>query len=134
MSYKAVLRMPATAEALRNFYSWLEEAAQAGAVPPAILSRMHVAAEEAVSNVVHHGAPPEITITLHVNSEAAELTVEDTGAPFDPTTAPTPERGHNLAEITAGGWGIGLLRRFCPDVRYVRNGDANRLMLRYPLG
>jgi len=124
--------MPATADALLGLYAWLEEAGLAAGVPPQILSRMHVAAEEAVSNAVRHGGGAEVTITLAMSSSAAELIIEDTGAPFDPTTAPLPEHSRDLAELTPGGWGIGLLRRFCPDVRYRRSEDTNQLTLRYP--
>ena len=138
MRADAVLRLPATAEALRELYPWLEDTGLAAGIPPAVLSRMHVAAEEAVSNAVRHGIPPgaaaEIILTLRVADAAAELILEDPGIPFDPAAAPLPERSRDLAEITPGGWGLGLLRRFCPQISYSRVGDANRLTLRYPIG
>jgi len=133
MTGPAILRVPATAEALRGFYAWLEDAATSTGVPRQILSRMHVAAEEAVSNAVRHSGGPEITIILNMTQSAAALIIEDNGAAFDPTTAPLPEPGRDLAEIVPGGWGIGLMRRFCPDVRYDRIGNINQLTLNYPI-
>lgn len=135
--FTATLSLPASLGALGRLYPWLEQAARDARVPPAITSRMHVAAEEAATNAVRHGVPPGsdavITLTLIREEALVRLVLEDPGMAFDPLDAGLPEHEHSLAAVTPGGWGLNLIRKFCPRPGYQRLDGVNRLTLAYPI-
>lgn len=124
-------------EDLGRLYPWLDEAAAEADVPAALRPRMHVALEEAVANVAMHGFPEgevgRITVRLQMQPDAALLIVEDDGAAFDPTTAELGERPKSLAEATPGGWGLDLIRHYCPAAAYERRGNSNHLTMSFPI-
>jgi serine/threonine-protein kinase RsbW len=132
-----ILRMGITAADLARLYPWLDSVTAARGVPNAVVSRMHVALEEAVMNVAMHAYAPgeqgEITISLFISSETVLFVVEDTGPPFDPTTAQPRAPASSLKEIEVGGLGLGLLRHYCSDIDYQRTDGRNRLALRFSL-
>lgn len=121
---EAVLLLGADIAGLGRLYPWLEE--QAAGLPDTLRHAMHVALEEAVVNVAMHGAPTAIRVRLALEATAAVLVVEDDGPAFDPVAAPGagPREG-------PGGAGLKLLRHFCRDMGYVRDGGMNRLTLRF---
>ncbi len=132
-----VLRLTSTVEDLGRLYPWLDQAAVEGAVPPDLLPGMHVALEEAVTNAALHGYPAgvvgQITVRLRVEPSATSLVVEDEGVAFDPTAAPVSRRrAESLSDETPGGWGLGLIQRFCPAISYERRGEINHLTMRFP--
>ncbi len=133
----AALLLTPVVEDLGRLYPWLDEAAAEAGVPARLLPRMHVALEEAVANVAFHGFGPDATgqiaVRLSMDEAAVRLVIEDNGAAFDPTTAALSARPTSLAEATPGGWGLGLIRRFCPDAAYERRGQINQLTLSFPL-
>ncbi|HKT52975.1 MAG TPA: ATP-binding protein [Caulobacteraceae bacterium] len=135
---EAVLELSSTLEDLGRLYPWLDEAATAADVPAALRPRMHVALEEAAANIAMHAYPAgetgPITVRLQMRPDAALLVVEDNGAAFDPTTADLGERPKSLAEATPGGWGLDLIRHFCPAATYERRGESNRLTMSFPIG
>ncbi len=128
-----VLAISASLQELTRLYPWLDEAAQPDALPQKLLHFLHVTLEEAVVNVAMHAFPPgevgSVTIEYVSDAEAVSLMVKDFGAPFDPTAEPA---GGKTPEI--GGKGLILLRHFCPDVSYRRDGEENQLLLRFPRG
>lgn len=134
---EAVLRLSSAMEDLGRLYPWLDEAAAEADVPAALRPGMHVALEEAVANVAMHGFPDgevgRITVRLRIEPKAAVLVVEDNGAAFDPTTAELGERPKTLAEAEPGGWGLDLIRHFCPAAAYERRGGENRLTMTFPI-
>ena len=99
---------------------------------------MHVALEEAAVNAALHGFAPDVTgeITVRLRREpgAAVLSVEDNGVAFDPIAASVRARADSLDDEIPGGWGLGLIRHFCPAVTYERRAEANHLTLRFPIG
>lgn len=130
------LRIVGAVEALDRIYPWLDETA-GGEIPETLLSRMHVVLEEAVANVALHGfapdAPGHITLRLRVEKGQVRLIIEDDGAPFDPTTAEIRPMATSLAEVIPGGWGLGLIRKFCPAATYERRNGLNYLTLPFPM-
>jgi anti-sigma regulatory factor (Ser/Thr protein kinase) len=66
---------------------------------------------------------------VSIGPETILLEVEDAGAAFDPASAPLPRRADSLANAVPGGWGIGLIRRFCPSLTYERRDGVNRLTM-----
>ena len=128
---EAVLRIGAELAGLSRLYPWLE--AEIGLLPQAIRHAMHVALEEAVTNVALHAFPTgeggAITIQLHLSAGVAVLVVEDAGRPFDQASAPAAKP--SASSDVPGGHGLALLRHYCRDASYQRIGDENRLTLRF---
>jgi len=120
-----------------GLYAWLDESLPLGAAPDDVLARMHVALEEAVVNAVLHGFPAgvvgEITVRVSLADDTARLTVEDNGKAFDPTAAASPPRPRSLSEAVPGGWGLELIRQFCPTATYERKNATNRLTMSFGL-
>jgi anti-sigma regulatory factor (Ser/Thr protein kinase) len=127
------LRLPARLGDLGQVYPWLDSVA--GDVDPDLLSRMHVVLEEAAVNAAMHGFPAGadgwIVLRIRRGGDVLELTIEDDGAAFDPTIAALPPTPLTLADAAIGGWGLRLLRKFCPDAVYQRLDGWNRLTLRF---
>lgn len=128
----AVLHLVPDRADLARLYPWLDEAVAGAPIGETLLARMHVAVEEAVVNVALHGRPSFITVNLAIEPHATRIDIEDDGIPFDPTT-PAPPAAPASDETAVGGWGLGLIRRFCPEISYVRDNAHNRLSLRFPL-
>ena len=123
---------------LGRVYPWLEDAAADKPLPEGLLTRMHVALEEAVANIAMHGFDPgrlgQITLRLHEIPGALVIEIDDNGAPFDPTAAPKRIDAGNLAEVRIGGRGLTLIRGCCEDVRYERRDAMNHLTMRFSAG
>ena len=128
-----MLTISTAAEDLARVYDWLDHWGHTRDLPKRMLHAMHVALEETVMNAAIHGFPPghrgEITILPLLSEAAAELVIEDTGRAFDPTRAAPAQSSPGALS----GRGLTLLRHFCPDIRYERAGERNRLTLRFPL-
>ncbi len=132
-----VLHLRTDTADLARLHPWLDSAAAARDLPPAMLHGMHVAIEEAVANVALHAFGPDqsgdIAVRLCAAPDAAALVVEDGGRPFDPVTAPVPARPARLQDARPGGLGLTLLRHYCRDISYERIDGRNHLTLRFPL-
>lgn len=91
--------------------------------------------EEAVVNIIMHngkeGDRLEIAVELARERGAVTASVVDNGREFDPTRVAPPAPAASLTEAKVGDLGIHLIRSFASEMRYQRNGDRNRLMLRF---
>lgn len=59
--------------------------------------------------------------------------VEDDGAPFDPLSTPCTDIERRVTGGEVGGLGIHIVRNLMSEVRYVRIGGRNRLILKKSL-
>lgn len=132
----AVLHISTTDADLARLYPWLDDAAKADALPPKLLQQMHVALDEAVSNIVLHafsaGEEERLRVEYVPGGADVALVVSDSGKPFNPIEAPALPRGENLETLSAGGKGLILLRHFCKDISYRWAQGRNYLTLRFP--
>jgi anti-sigma regulatory factor (Ser/Thr protein kinase) len=91
--------------------------------------------EEAVVNIIMHngrdGDRLEIAVELARECGAVTASVVDNGREFDPTRVAPPTRPASLKDAKVGDLGIHLIRSFASEMRYQRDGDRNRLMLRF---
>jgi anti-sigma regulatory factor (Ser/Thr protein kinase) len=131
-----VLRLDsAKAGDLAQLHPWFDK--QVRDLPHAMHHGMRVALEEAVMNIAMHAFPPEspgeITVRLRTSPVCAALLVEDSGRAFDPSAVPAREPPATLHHAEPGGLGLTLLHHYCHDITYERDGERNRLMLRFPL-
>lgn len=112
----------------------LDRLARAGGLEPGILADMQVALDEILTNIVHNGLadglPHRIEVSLSIEPRSVVAEVEDDCAPFDPLSVPAPDLRSSLAERRVGGLGVHFVRNLMDDVRYLRVGARNRLVLR----
>jgi anti-sigma regulatory factor (Ser/Thr protein kinase) len=99
-----------------------------------VIHDLCVAFDEALSNVVKYGyrddARHEISVRLAIAGTHVVAEIEDDGVPFDPLSAPPPRLEGGIDERPIGGLGIYLLRQLMDEVRYVRRGNRNVLVMK----
>ena len=111
---------------------YLEEFLEKTEVPMMEATRIQLAVEEAVTNVVTHGyddSGGDVSIRLESSPAQIAITIIDAGAAFDPTTMPPPDVTADLDHRKIGGLGVHLIRSVMDEVRYARERDQNRLTL-----
>ncbi len=118
---------------------WVEALAGRYAIPPRTVFAIDLCLEEALSNIVRHGykgdESKEITVAFHQSAEGGLVFVIEDEAPFfrpfDPAEpAPAPS-SDPLEEITPGGQGIRLIRKFADSVEWEPLENGNRLTLAF---
>jgi anti-sigma regulatory factor (Ser/Thr protein kinase) len=119
--------IPAALNALER---WLAEAG----VAAADLTDWRLLAEEALTNIVCHGAVPADDPTIELEcvrgGDGVELRVEDGGRPFNPCAAQPPDLGAPVEERCGGGLGIHLMQALADELAYDYRDGRNRLTLR----
>ena len=89
--------------------------------------------EEALSNVVRHGAlsgvRSHITLEVNVSGGEAQIVVKDNALPFDPLAHPAPQLDVSLTQRRGGGLGIHLIRHLTDNVSYHRINGKNCLRM-----
>ncbi|MFZ2006645.1 MAG: ATP-binding protein [Stellaceae bacterium] len=112
---------------------WVEACCRECRVKGETPSKLALALEEAVANVINHAfagiAAPRITVELTIDDDRVAAEIIDNGRPFNPTAAPEPDCAAPLESRDVGGLGIHLIRRMMDHVDYRRMGDENRLRL-----
>jgi anti-sigma regulatory factor (Ser/Thr protein kinase) len=120
---------------------WVESLAAEHGLPSELGFAVNLCLEEALSNVIRHGyrGEPDHAIAIHCSirrpaAGAGELAfaIEDQAPHFNPleaeqaAEAPIPL---TLDDVTPGGQGIRLLRKFAGSLAYEPLPDGNRLIL-----
>lgn len=116
---------------LGRLAAFVEDYARRVRLPPKATFAIELCLEEAVTNVIRHGAAEgrasSIVATLQREPDAVTLCIEDDGAPFDPTLVEPYVPPASLEEAKIGGLGLHLMREFSTYMRYERSADRNRL-------
>ncbi len=112
--------------------AWLDTFAAEADVPGEVTSRLHVALDEILSNVINHAGRRGGRILLHVRrcAQDVELTVVDDGLMFDPRRFEPLPVGVRVAEQRVGGAGLLFVRTLMDDVDYTHRNGQNRLVVR----
>lgn len=99
----------------------------------ALASKMRLAVEEAVVNVMEYAYPigeeGEIEVCMTTDGECLTVVVTDAGTPFDPTLKEGVDISLSAEERQIGGLGIHLLRALMDDVHYEYLNGRNILTL-----
>ena len=94
---------------------------------------IHLAMEEAVSNVIMYAYPQDeehtLTITVRQVENRLVFKIVDSGKEFDPTKQPEADITLSLEERPIGGLGIFLIRRIMQMVEYHRVNGENILTM-----
>lgn len=112
--------------------AWMEEIAQQSKWSDALIFRLRLCLEEAISNLIRHGrgaSAGDIFLSLADQDEQVTASIEDESDAFDPTQHPPPELPTTIASAKSGGFGIRLMRRYATQISYERVGARNCLVL-----
>ena len=100
---------------------------------PALASRINLALEEAVCNVIMYASPEGTAGTLDLDAvrdgNRLRFTLVDRGKAFDPTAAPEANLEAPLEERLVGGLGIHLVRSIMDSISYSRLDGKNVLTM-----
>jgi len=124
--------VPATIDAIEEVALYVEECLEQAEVPLMEATRIQLAVEEAVTNVVTHGYETtggQVSIRCVSSPELVTITITDTGPAFDPTKIPPADITADLDHRNIGGLGVHLIKSVMDEVLYNREMDANQLTL-----
>ena len=96
-------------------------------------TRINLALEEAVTNVIMYAYPPETAGRMDLEAVREEgglkFTLTDSGKAFDPTAAPEADLSASVENRPVGGLGIHLVRTIMDRVSYRREDGKNVLTM-----
>ena len=97
---------------------------------------MDLCLEEALSNIIRHGyaeAPGHTILIRHTILQKGYFTliVEDEAPPFNPLLIRDLPSPRSLDEVSNGGQGINLLKRFSDAISYELSPTGNRLTISF---
>ena len=116
---------------LRRMSAWWREWAASADPGAKILERGELCLNEAVGNVIQHGAARAITVALDAEADAVRMTIADDGGPFDPLAHPKADLARTLDEAQPGGLGLHILRTSADVVDYRRLDGWNTVTLTF---
>ncbi len=131
---EATLCLPAELDHLPAFLEHVRRMAELAGVADAQITRLELAVEEALVNVVSYayaGRTPAGTVQCRAAVQPEGLLVEiaDEGPPFDPLAQPDPDTTLALEQRQPGGLGILLIKGLASEVAYHREEDRNVLRI-----
>jgi anti-sigma regulatory factor (Ser/Thr protein kinase) len=135
---RSSLDIPYSEAALAGVGPFVEQFAAGAGLRAQVSYALQLCLEEATANAVRHGAPagggslPPVLLELRAEAGRVVATIRDHGLAFDPLRAPAPVSPATVADAVPGGLGIHLMRQFCRDIAYEREGDTNLLTLSFP--
>jgi serine/threonine-protein kinase RsbW len=124
--------------------AWVESLAAEHDFSPELRFAINLCLEEALSNLIRHGYGGETdqAIAIHCSIRRAAtgageiaFVIEDHAPHFNPLEAAPAETAasQTLDELTPGGQGIRLLRRFAGSLQYEPLPDGNRLTIGFSI-
>jgi serine/threonine-protein kinase RsbW len=130
---EAKFRIDADVNQLKDARRFVEETAARFQVAPEAISKLVLAVDELVTNIIVHGyegQPGSIEIELRSIGADLQIRLIDQSPPFDPTRVPDPDTTLPLEERPLGGMGIYLARKIMDRMTYrADTGRGNELTL-----
>jgi anti-sigma regulatory factor (Ser/Thr protein kinase) len=122
-------------------WPWVDALALQYAISDQTKFAVSLCLEEALSNIIRHGhsCMPNhpITVDCAPNGESwLMFIVEDSAPPFAPSESLTPNPAAapaSIEDVTPGGQGIILMRRFADTLAWERLPNGNRLTLGFQI-
>jgi anti-sigma regulatory factor (Ser/Thr protein kinase) len=131
------LSYPNSPAALEKLEDDLAQFGQSSTLDARTLTALHLALDEALSNIIGHAFPEggehAIAVELEPDRSGVTATIRDDGRPFDPIregSAARPGSNGAGAEGHAPGMGMYLMRTLMDELHYVREDGHNVLRLR----
>ena len=118
---------------ISRLVSFLEEIGQKLDLSVETSFNIHLALEEAITNVIMYAYPKdeehELELTVYRSENELIFEIKDEGEEFDPTLHPEADTTLSLEDRPVGGLGIFLIRRIMQRVEYRREDGKNILTL-----
>lgn len=118
---------------LERMSDWLFEVAQRHDFSQRLTFHLELVLAEAVTNIIQNAFADhethEISLWIRLENDLVLIEIRDEGLFFDPLQYPEAELPQSLAEATEGGLGIHLMRSYCRECVYQREGEENVLTL-----
>lgn len=125
------LEFPCVLESLDEVAAFIRQACRSvdpPGMPDKLFRDIDLAASEAVTNAIRHGARFEgdlLSVTVEISDRLFSLQVVDHGPGFDLAAVAEPD----LDQPAEGGYGIYIIRSLMDEVSYRRGPDANTLVM-----
>lgn len=112
---------------------FMEQVSEQAGFDAATSTKLNIAVEEAVVNVMNYAypadSPGKVCVDATFTAHSLTLTISDWGQPFDPTAVEPADTSLNADDRPIGGLGIHLMRRYTDSMHYERQGDKNVLTM-----
>jgi anti-sigma regulatory factor (Ser/Thr protein kinase) len=129
------LTITANGAEVRRAVEWLATTCQQRDVPQARVERLVLCLHEVLANVITHGgrtalaAPIRMLLKVRLDSECSKagVTVTDAGMAFNPLSVPNRKLPKTLAEASASGLGLVMIRHCSDWLDYCHENGHNHL-------
>lgn len=131
---RMIKKFPASLEKLYEMLDFVKEQAAIAGFPLAAISKIELASEEALVNIISYGYIErqgiiELTCTSP-DSAGIKIIIRDHGIPYNPLIhAKTYETKSPLESRSLGGYGVFFILKIMDEVAYHREEDFNTLTL-----
>lgn len=135
MTDTLVLRFAASHEQLQLAEREINRLAERQQWPEELLFKVKLVVEELGLNIIDYGygsdESREIEIRFRLGGDMLTIDIIDEASAFDPLTeSPVPDTSAGIEERPIGGLGVHLVKEMMDEVRYVREGNCNHLILK----
>ena len=131
------ITVPATLEHLDDVLAMVHAELAQRTCPITVQHQLDIVIEELFVNVCNYAyegmgevGQCRVEYVYNANPHALTVGITDWGSPFDPLAQEDPERPTTAEEARIGGLGIFMVKRMCDDVSYLRDGNANVIVIR----
>ena len=118
---------------LKKLIDFLITALGAAGIPKKITSDIHLAVDEACTNIILYSYPDEppgnIEMTCAICEKTITITIRDWGFPFNPVKIDDPDLSLDIGDRPIGGLGIYLMKKFSDRIEYLREKNSNLLTI-----
>lgn len=112
---------------------WMEMVCEQAGFDAATSTKLNIAVEEAVVNVMNYAYPAGTVGNVDIDAEFDDgkltFVLSDSGTPFDPTQTGEPDLTLGAEDRPIGGLGIFLVRQIMDSVEYRYSDGKNILTL-----
>jgi sigma-B regulation protein RsbU (phosphoserine phosphatase) len=125
--------LPNDVNTVTRLQPFIEEIGETLELSSSQTSKLNLAVEEAVVNVMNYAYPAgtygEVSIDAKADGKQLEIILTDCGMPFDPTECKDADTTLSADKRPIGGLGIHLVRQIMDSVSYERVDENNVLTL-----
>jgi anti-sigma regulatory factor (Ser/Thr protein kinase) len=129
---KPGLVVRATIDAIELVAQYLDTTLTQASVPMMDATRIQLAVEEAVTNVVTHGyeeGEGDVSVLCTIEGNVVTVIITDSGHAFDPTSIPPADVTADIDHRKIGGLGVHLIRSVMDEISYQRIEDKNQFTM-----